>query len=179
MTDTHRTDKDPAPARQTPAASAPEAGTRQEDERRLAESADRTARQHLIARGFLFGVGLSLAMMFFVVQNTRTTGLHWLWFSFEARLWIVLLGAFLAGAVASPLLIAAWQRSRRHREEHRVLARKLWSGRKSSTTDGAAPQVRSTRTMTEPRATASRSGSGVMPAGGRPRCLPARGSAAR
>jgi uncharacterized integral membrane protein len=141
MTDMHRTDKDAAPAHQTPAESTAGAGTRRENERRLAESADRTARQHLIARGFLLGVGLSLATMFFVVQNTRTTGLHWLWFSFEARLWIVLLGAFLAGALASPLLIASWQRNRRHREEHRVLARKLWSRRKSSATDGAAPQV--------------------------------------
>lgn len=141
MTDTHRSDKDPESAHQTAPGSAAGAETRREDARRLAESDDRTARQHLIARGFLLGAGLSLAMTFFVVQNTRSTGLHWLWFSFEARLWIVLLGAFLAGAVASPLLIAAWQRSGRHRQERRVLARKLRPGRKSSAADDKAAPV--------------------------------------
>lgn len=160
MTDTHQTDEAPAPADQSPAASAAGAsaagaGTSREDVRRLAESADRTARQHLIARGFLLGAGLSLAMMFFVVQNTRTTGLHWLWFSFEARLWIVLLAAFLAGAVASPLLMAAWKRSRRHRQEHRVLAGKLRSGRKPATADEAAPQEPSTSGRAEERPAAS------------------------
>lgn len=93
-----------------------------------------------MARGFIFGAGLTLAMTFFVVQNTRSTGLHWLWFSFEARLWIVLLGAFLAGAVASPLLMAAWQRSGRHRQERRDLAGNLRAGREpSAADDGAVP----------------------------------------
>ena len=140
MTAMHRTDQDPESPHQTAPGGATGAETRREDERRLAESDDRTARQHLIARGFLLGAGLSLAMTFFVVQNTRSTGLHWLLFSFEARLWIVLLGAFLAGAVASPLLVATWQRSGRHRQERRDLARNLRPGRKSSAADdGAAP----------------------------------------
>ena len=105
-----------------------------DDLRELVEVAEQSVRRHLLARGFLIGAGLALAMTLFVVQNTRAVGFHFLWFDFGARLWLALLVAFVSGAVASPLLLAAWERSRRHRKEHLVLTRRLRTGKKSSTT---------------------------------------------
>jgi len=108
------------------------AGGPGDDVRRLAEVAEQTVTRHLVARGFLIGAGVTLAMTLFVVQNTRHVGFHWLWFTFTARLWVALLVASVAGAVASPLLLGAWQRSRRNREKRLVLTRRVRAGRKSS-----------------------------------------------
>lgn len=100
-------------------------GPPDDDVRRLAEVTETVIDRHLLARGFLVGTGLTVAMTLFVVQNTDDGAFSWLWFDFSAPLWLALLVAFAAGAVASPLLLAAWRRSRRHRRERTALTRRL------------------------------------------------------
>lgn len=139
MTGTEPTGKDRPTAAPGGKAGGPTTDRQEGDDvRKLAEVAEQTVGRHLLARGFLIGAVLTAAMTLFIVQNTRDVGFHWLWFDFGARLWLALLIAFAGGAVASPLLLAAWQRARRHRKEHLALTKKLRTrGKASAGTAGA------------------------------------------
>lgn len=74
---------------------------------------------HLLARGFVLGVAVAAAMALFIVQNTASIGFEWLWFDFDARLWLVLLAAFASGLLAGPLLLVGWRRAARREERRR------------------------------------------------------------
>lgn len=66
---------------------------------------------HPLARGFVLGALVTAAMAVFVIQNTATVGFEWLWFEFDAALWLALVVAFVAGVLAGPLLVRGWKRS--------------------------------------------------------------------
>jgi uncharacterized integral membrane protein len=85
----------------------------------LLEVADEGTKPHLLVRGFVLGVVVAAAMAVFIVQNTASIGFEWLWFDFDARLWLVLLAAFGAGLLAGPLLLAGWRRAARREERRR------------------------------------------------------------
>lgn len=90
----------------------------------LVEVADQRTKPHLLVRGFVLGVAVAAAMAVFIVQNTASIGFEWLWFDFDARLWLVLLVAFAAGLLAGPLLLAGWRRAaRREARRRRVVDR--------------------------------------------------------
>lgn len=100
------------------------AGDRGDDVAGLVEVADESSRHHLLASGFLLGVAVAGAMAVFIVQNTESIGFRWLWFDFDADMWLMLLVAFLAGLVAGPLVIAGWRHAaRRQADRRRVVAR--------------------------------------------------------
>jgi len=85
----------------------------------LVDYADHATRRHPLARGFVLGALLTAAMAIFVAQNRQSVDFDWLWIDFEADLWIVLVVAFAAGAVASPLLLYGLYRSRRDQRQVR------------------------------------------------------------
>ncbi len=90
----------------------------------LVDVADKSTRGHPLARGFLLGLGVAAAMAIFIVQNTGSIGFEWLWFDFEAHIWVVLLVAFTAGLLAGPLLLAGRRRAaRRQAQRQSVVAR--------------------------------------------------------
>lgn len=97
----------------------------------LVEVADRGVRGHVLARGFMLGVFVSAAMAVFIVQNTGSIDFDWLWFDFEAPLWLMLLVAFVAGLVAGPLLIARWRRAARERTRRQRLVDRFKRSRKA------------------------------------------------
>jgi len=59
----------------------------------------------------LIAVGLGA----FIVQNTDSTPVTWMWIDGSAPLWIVIFGAALAGAVLSEAVGWILRRSRRRR----------------------------------------------------------------
>lgn len=97
----------------------------------LVEVADRSVRGHGLVRGFVLGFILCAAMAVFIVQNTSSTEVDWLWLDFEARLWALLLVAFLAGLIAGPLLIAGWRRAARERTQRQRLVDRFKKSRKA------------------------------------------------
>jgi uncharacterized integral membrane protein len=97
----------------------------------LVEVADRSVRGHGLARGFVLGFVLCAAMAIFILQNTGTTEVDWLWLDFEARLWALLLVAFLTGLIAGPLLIAGWRRAARERTRRQRLVDRFKQSRKA------------------------------------------------
>ena len=104
------------------AAPDPKAGPPTED---AAQIARQVVERHPLARGFALGVVVSVAMVVFVFQNRVDTDLEWLWMDFTAPLWQALLIAFLAGALASPLLGLGMRRSLRKRREQKAAVDKL------------------------------------------------------
>lgn len=87
---------------------------------RAGKIARQTVGRHPLARGFVFGAVVSLAVALLVFQNRSETELEWLWLDFNAPLWLALLGAFLAGLVAGPLLGIGLRRSMRKRRARKT-----------------------------------------------------------
>lgn len=76
--------------------------------------------RHPLAKGIAVGVAVSVAIAFLVLQNRSETELEWLWMDFSAPLWLALLGAFLAGLVAGPLLGVGIRRGLRRRRQRKT-----------------------------------------------------------
>jgi len=70
----------------------------------LVSEAGRMSRRRPLLVGFIIGIVITVAAAVFIVQNTHTVEMEWLWFDFSGRVWLSLSVAFLAGAVASPLI---------------------------------------------------------------------------
>jgi uncharacterized integral membrane protein len=104
----------------------PQRNERQRDDmRRLADLTSRREGRHPVVLGLVVGAALSAAAAFLIAQNTQTVGFDWLWVSFDAALWAALLGSFLAGAIASPLLLLWSAAARRRRRNVRVLLERV------------------------------------------------------
>lgn len=56
---------------------------------------------------------MAVALTLFIVQNTNSTPVSWLWIDGSAPLWVVIFGAALAGAVLSEALGWIMRRARR------------------------------------------------------------------
>jgi uncharacterized integral membrane protein len=67
----------------------------------------------------------------FIVQNRSDVSVDWLWFEFDAAMWLIVLVAFLAGGAASPLLWIGVHRTYRRRAQQRAGIQKLGAERKS------------------------------------------------
>jgi len=79
------------------------------DESTVDQTSDRSVVGPVIAA--LLAVGLGL----FIIQNTDSTPVSWLWIDGSAPLWVVIFGAALAGAVLSEALGWIVRRARRSR----------------------------------------------------------------
>ena len=117
-----------------------EPGKGTDDVAGLVEVADQGTKAHPLVRGFLLGVVVAAAMAAFVVQNTASIGFEWLWFDFDARLWLVLLVAFGAGLLAGPLLLAGWRRAARREERRRRVVDRFRSRPSVAAPDGPQPK---------------------------------------
>lgn len=72
------------------------------------------AGERAMSPGFILGLILILAVVDFVVQNRDKIELHFLFFSGEARVWVVLLITSVLAVVATELMSRVIRRSRRH-----------------------------------------------------------------
>lgn len=80
----------------------------------MAERDDRTAvEERRLSPALIGGIVLALAAVDFVVQNRDRVTIHFLFFSFDARIWILLLITSVLAIVAAELLGRAIRRSRR------------------------------------------------------------------
>jgi uncharacterized integral membrane protein len=59
---------------------------------------------HGIDKHRLVGVVLVLVALLLILQNTKSTGLHFLFFTFQAPIWIMAVATLVAGAAAWELL---------------------------------------------------------------------------
>lgn len=71
--------------------------------------------------GFLAGAALAVAAALLIIQNRGEVSMTWVTFDTDGPLWVFLLLAFAAGAVASPLLLAAWRHQRELRAQRRTV----------------------------------------------------------
>jgi uncharacterized integral membrane protein len=92
-----------------------------DDMRRLADLTSRREGRHPVVLGLVVGAVLSAGAAFLIAQNTQTVAFDWLWVSFDAALWAALLVSFLAGAIASPLLLLWSAAARTRRRKVRAL----------------------------------------------------------
>ncbi len=65
--------------------------------------------------GLAIAALIATALTLFIVQNTDSTPVSWLWVDGSAPLWVIIFGAALAGAVLSEALGWIIRRSRRRR----------------------------------------------------------------
>jgi uncharacterized integral membrane protein len=116
MVDTPKSGPASPAARPSPDSGLPSSVDNEVD--RLVSEAGQMSRRRPLLVGFGFGVVITVAAAVFIVQNTRSVQMEWLWFDFSGRVWLSLSIAFFAGAVASPLIglgIVHLQRSREKR----------------------------------------------------------------
>jgi uncharacterized integral membrane protein len=75
-------------------------------------------------RAFRIGAGIGAAVAITVAllifQNGQSAQIHWLWFHFNAPLWLMLASTLVAGAVTWELIKAAVHRSRQHLANRRT-----------------------------------------------------------
>jgi uncharacterized integral membrane protein len=75
--------------------------------------ADTASQGSSSGRGFLIGGGaLAVALLAFIFQNTQTIAFNWLFWTFSAPLWIVLLITALAAFVIGQFALM-WRRHKR------------------------------------------------------------------
>lgn len=79
------------------------------DEAAVEEASDRSV------VGIVIAGLLATALGLFIVQNTGSTPVSWLWIDGSAPLWAVVFGSALAGAVLSEALGWMIRRARRRR----------------------------------------------------------------
>jgi len=94
------------------------------------EVATKAVSTHPLARGFALGAVVTVAIFIFIVQNRSDVAIEWLWFDFDASMWLVTLVAFLAGGVASPLLWVGAQQIYRRRAQQRADLQRLEESRR-------------------------------------------------
>ena len=75
--------------------------------------------------GFVLGGLVAVAAALLIIQNGQSAQIHWLWFDFSARLWVVLLTTLIAGALVWETLKISVRRGRRLRGERREALAKL------------------------------------------------------
>jgi uncharacterized integral membrane protein len=69
--------------------------------------------------GLILGAVITAAVILLIVSNGESAHLHWLAFTFHARLWLMLLLTAVAGAVVWELVKAGLRRARRLRAQRR------------------------------------------------------------
>ena len=67
--------------------------------------------------GVLAAIIATVALLIFILQNTRSTTVTWFVFDRNAPLWVVIVVAAFVGAALSQLVLFAWRR--RHRRPER------------------------------------------------------------
>lgn len=97
----------------------------------LVSEADRMARGRPLLVGFIIGIAIAVGGAVFIVQNTDTVETQWLWFDFDALLWLSLAVAFLAGAIASPLILLGIAQFQRRRAKRLGMVGRLQRGRQA------------------------------------------------
>ena len=97
----------------------------------LVSEADRMARGRPLLVGFIIGIAIAVGGAVFIVQNTGTVSTQWLWFDFDARLWLSLAVAFLAGTIASPLILLGIAQFQRRRAKRLGMVGRLQRGRQA------------------------------------------------
>ena len=72
--------------------------------------------QKRIDFGVLAAIIATVALLIFILQNTRSTTVTWFVFDRNAPLWVVIVVTAFVSAALSQLVILIWQRRRRRRE---------------------------------------------------------------
>ena len=89
------------------------------DDHEIQRLASERSRSHAGLLGFVAGAVLAVAAALLIIQNRANVEMSWLMFDVGWPLWVFLLLSFAAGAVAAPLLLAAWMHHRDVRAERR------------------------------------------------------------
>lgn len=87
------------------------------DVAKLADIAEHSTGSHAGLIGFVLGVAIAVAVALLIVQNTQTQLLHWLFFEQEGPIWVIVLGSFVGGLIAGPLLIGGFRHVRQARQD--------------------------------------------------------------
>lgn len=71
--------------------------------------------------GLVAGALVAVAAALLVVQNGQQSTVHWLWFDFETKLWLLVAVALAAGMVIAEASRLAWRHSRGRAADRREL----------------------------------------------------------
>ncbi len=75
-------------------------------------------------RAFRVGVGVgaavAVAVVLLILQNGESAQIDWLWFHFQAPLWLILALTLVAGAITWELIKSSVHRSRQHLANRRA-----------------------------------------------------------
>ncbi len=76
-------------------------------------------RKHAFRVGVGVGAAVAIAAVLLILQNGESAQIDWLWFHFQAPLWLFLASTLIVGAVTWELIKSSVHRSRQHLSNRR------------------------------------------------------------